>query len=147
MLTQVLRELLQQGSDEDPADKRWPRTHSTPKWGWCGHRKFSHFTLWLFLHNIEHLCNSTSSLVLIDYCSQIYEETLAKSAEEFGPLSNQVAKWCKEQNHGKCIGRLRLKVFNCCLVLNETIFQTMRKLRELDQAMEHLESRLNVSKI
>jgi len=41
----------------------------------------------------------------------IYEETLAKSAEEFGPLSNQ----------------------------------TMRKLGELDQAMEHLESRLQVT--
>jgi len=41
----------------------------------------------------------------------IYEETLAKSAEEFGPLSNQ----------------------------------TMRKLRELDQAMEQLESRLMVT--
>ena len=53
----------------------------------------------------------------------------------------------KNNTTANVLDALRLKVFNCCLVLREKLFQTMRKLRELDQAMEHLESRLNVSKI
>ena len=44
---------------------------------------------------------------------QIYEETLAKSAEEYGPLANK----------------------------------TMERLQEMDKAMEHLDSRLTVTKM
>ena len=110
------------------------------------------------------LPNISSSLPPV----QIYEETLAKAGEEFGPSSNQV--WL-------LLLRLRLHLhlhlhlhlllllllllilpILLFLILNLLLHihllchhqhpsspQTIRKLEELDQAMIHLEQRLNAT--
>ena len=104
LIVQVLWELLQQGSDEDAEDKRGQGTHSASAGGRRSHCKFTSL-----LSPCNHIgCGHIFPIILrfikrhltfqsyhqrsyvSDY-SQIYEETLAKSAEEFGPLSNQVS--------------------------------------------------------
>ena len=40
-LVQLLRELLQQGPDEDFEDQHWQGSQPAADWSWRGHRKFS----------------------------------------------------------------------------------------------------------
>ena len=80
---------------------------------------------------------SSAPLLFIFLIPQIYEESLAKSGEEFGPSSNQVS-FCSS---------FTLLLHLLFLPLFLPALQTIRKLQDLDLAMQHLEQRLEVTQM
>ena len=142
-LAQLLRELLQQGPDEDLEDQHWQGSQPAADWSWRGHRKFSLKNKGMSSNALRSMRRLWPSLLRSsDLSPTRYDEMIFLKVKVM-ELKIKTHNFVSIPRTNSGSSSLRTKVFQNPRM---TFFQTMRKLRELDQAMEQLESRLMVSR-
>ena len=142
-LVQLLRELLQQGPDEDFEDQHWQGSQPAADWSWRGHRKFSLKKKEVWSNALRSMRRLWPSLLRSsDLSPTRYNENLSYKWKLWNWNQNPtILFWFQELITAQVHYAQKFSK-----IQEEPFSQTMRKLRELDQAMEQLESRLMVSR-